>query len=488
VLEALRGNPVPARIPDCPVSAAQARSRVTICGANGKYGIAQAVPRLFGDIPWAPFLCYLLFPIVPLIGLIYLLVTKSLAALAGFGVPLDAVTHPRLFLGDLAVPKRPPPEDYPTVTLNRRSLLVNAPWILLAILRRLPGDAKRMVFLNVAAPPPRHVVIEEGTILIVTGLEMVLADRERRLRALGLIERACGLLSTLGTATQARILILSEVTPLDRILDAFEREGLRREADPTRENLRWSRLFEDFATFSFAKTPLTAGRFGSVATDPTTLSPDQCIVMDTVLEECRWLPPRIVNGAIGRDVLLNEEVFEEATVPISATIYQSCYRKPLIDWAKERGFVGKAAVRSHLRDQFVEYYQKLWSSSTDAEHLVMHHLASQRFVNIDKALAFGSLVRRGIVVFDPAPQLMNKSFELFVRQAEKLDTIAKWRDAQPKGAWTTARWPIFAILGLAAMALIFLFSFSEEEPMSFLPLVAAGIPAIVTAVRRMVRQ
>ena len=172
-------------------------------------------------------------------------------------------------------------------------------------------------------------------------------------------------------------------------------------------------------------------------------------------------------------------------MPVDDEAYQTVFEAPVVEWAAERKFPGKAAVRSHLRNQCIEYYQKLWSSSTNAEHLVMHNLATSRFVNIGTALAFASLVRRGIVIFDPEPRLMNHSFAMFVRQAEKLDTIRGWQRELPRSAWVTARLPIFAIIGVMVAGLVGVVALSGEDMTALLPVLAAGIPALVAATQRL---
>lgn len=344
-----------------------------------------------------------------------------------------------------------------------------------------------VVVINVADLKRPATAIVEGLVVVFTGLSLVLADRERRLRALALLERSCGVLASLGPRTRSRLLILSELAPLKRILDAFERDS-GRAVDSDRENLRWSRLLEEFATYNFRPAQLTGEPLSQREVDELHLTDDQRVAVDAVLEEVRWLPPRIVSSGIGTEVVFDSTVLGKSVVPVDDIDYQEAFRAVLIEWAAKRDFPGKEAVRAHLRNQFIEHYQKLWSSSTDAEHVVMHNMAQSRFVNIGSALAFAVLIRRGIVVLDPAPRLMNESFAMFVRQAEKLGTIRKWREALPVGTWTKARLPIFLAIGLAVAGLVTVTILSGEEPTSILPLLAAGVPALVAAMQRLLRQ
>ena len=450
--------------------------QVRMCEDKGQYGIDLAQPGPPGGAALFALGLFALF----LFFAIRSLVMRVLRALAGFGMALGAVDHPRLFLGDLWGIGTSPATAF--ARLNRRSLLVNAPWVIFAMIRKAGAD-HRIARLDVALPPAELPRFNSDTIVIVTGMELVLVSQKRRLLALELLESAARRLAELGAQTQARMIILSEASPMERILDAFERNAGATD-DAERESLRWSRLFEDFATYSFTPSRLTEPmRAGRRRTDR-----DRLAIVNAVLEECRWLPPRIVNGAIGREVFLSDDVLNTATLPVGDDIYQRIYRWPLSRWAIARNFPGRNAARAHLRNQLIEYYQRLWLSSTDAEHLVMHNMAHSRFVNISAAVAFSSLVRRGIVVMDPEPRLMNRSFAMFVRQAEKLGTIMEWRRSLPAGAWQTARLPIFIVIGVALVALVAAVIFSGEEPSTLLPVLAAGIPALIAAVRRVIKQ
>jgi hypothetical protein len=135
----------------------------------------------------------------------------------------------------------------------------------------------------------------------------------------------------------------------------------------------------------------------------------------------------------------------------------------------------------------IEYYQRRWSSSTHSERLIMHNLAFGRLVNMTTAIAFISLVRRGLIVLDPEPRLMNESFAMFVRQAEKLDTIADWQSELPSGAWVKARLPILLTIGGLALAGVVFAIVSGQQLTALIPLLAAGAPALVATMSRMVR-
>lgn len=464
----------------------EAPGLVTLCGSWEKpLGLSTRLPGLFSVDHWYEVLFAGLIFAAALGGAAWLLVQRVLTALTGFGIPLEAFRTPTLWLGDLWPKGQQPARPKGALTLNRKSLLVNAPYIILPMLKRSGRVVRRYNIADhetLAASQPG--AITEGEVLVFTGLELVLADPRRRIEALELLERAAAGLALLGVGTTTRLLILSEAAPLERIIDAFERDQRRDGIDTHRENLRWSRLFEDFATFGFAPncmvgSPRRAQRMKKLGVDP-----DNLAGVEAVLEEARWLPARVVNGAIGEEPFFDDEYLRAAVLPIDEAVYQNVYEPRLIAWAVGRQFPGPIAARAHFRNQIIEHYQKVWSSSTHGEHLVLHHLAHGRFVNIGSALAFAALVRRGLVVLDPEPRLLNQSFGMFIRQAEKLDTIRGWQKALPPGTWVKARLPLFATIGIAVALLAAALALSGEDATSLLPVLAAGVPALLAALQR----
>jgi hypothetical protein len=377
-------------------------------------------------------------------------------------------------------------------TLNRKSLLVNAPFVMLEMLRRggtPPGSAwGRVIVVNVAEAGAKPLQLRSDSIVLVTGIDLVIADTDRRKAALALIERMIAYIETLPRDTRARLVILSTTAPLERILDAYERDASRSTADTTRENLRWARVFEDFAAYYFRPIEVTDGKPVKWTVGMARpASPDARAAIDAVLREMRWVPPHVVNGVIGEEIGVAPAALDAACVPIPSSVYLDLYRTPVIDWALSRRFVGEAAAYSYLRSQMIEYYQRRWSSSTHAERLILHNLAFGRLVNLTTAIAFISLVRRGLVVLDPEPRLMNESFAMFVRQAEKLDTIADWQSELPSGAWVKARLPILLTIGALGLAAVGFAIWSGQQLTALIPLLAAGAPALVATLSRLVR-
>ncbi len=497
--EVRTGNSQP-RVPGCgkperpaqPTPATRVPAALQVCPSiEAAQGIEVRQAGLLRTPPGP--LAWLLLTVLAVLltaGLLQL-VDRVLRAMCGFGVALEAVVHPMLWVGDLFGKPQP---SHPLATLNRKSMLVNAPYSLLTILGRLNranSKPRQIHRIDVADATTMVPDLERGDIILVGGLDMVLADRDRRLDALALLEQLVNRLDDMGEDSGARLLFFSQAAPMDRILDAHERntsgEGGAEALDTKRENLRWARLFEDFATFHFRPIQVTRGQVDAEMARASKLHADRLRALACVVREMRWMPPRVVNGALAREPSLTPTLVDAAQVPIDPGFYLETYRMPILEWTLARGFVGRKAALDYMRAQFIEYYQRLWSASTRAERLVLHHLAHGRFVHINQSLSFAALVRRGLVVLDPEPRLMNDSFAMFVLQVEKPDAIREWRDAQAPSAWMKTRLPILLGTGLLVAAMLALAVLAGQQVTSLLPVLAAGAPALLAALNRVLR-
>lgn len=479
---------------------------------------------------------------VGLATIVFLAVYQGLWALTGFGIPLDAVVWPKLVL-DGATPQ-PQPEKNER-RLAKRSLLVAPQRILRHSLISRP-DAGVIDLAEQLLPLPETAFAptadtsklidfpkdEHGTIkprLIVTGIELTLRDPARRRSALGFLERADAALNASKPGGLRYLIIMAAMSPLERILDAFDTFEKNDTARGTmREELRWARLFENFTTFSFApvdkirqseldcRLPLldnlvrdAADRTKSVTvelswrgrmaaalplrwSDPRHFreleqTAERNATQRVLVEELRWLPGNVIDGVLAEDgpTLCNEA--EGYLFPKDEEFYGAHYSSKVIDWAVAVDPVTSQAAIEFLRANLIEYFEQCWASSTFAERVILDALAHGAYVNMRKALALQSLVRRGLVIFDPAPRLMSKSFAAFIRQAERPDTLAAWRESQPTSPWNLAKVPLLVVITLLLIGLAIAAAESGQELTALVPLLAAGAPAILSTLLKPLR-
>jgi hypothetical protein len=79
---------------------------------------------------------------------------------------------------------------------------------------------------------------------------------------------------------------------------------------------------------------------------------------------------------------------------------------------------------------------------------------------------------------------MNQSFALYLRQSERPDTLAKWKAAQPRSTWSAARLPLALLLPALLLLLVIGTAESGETLSTLFPLLAAGVPAVVSLLIR----
>ncbi|MEH3107971.1 MAG: hypothetical protein PGN09_12035 [Sphingomonas fennica] len=321
-----------------------------------------------------------------------------------------------------------------------------------------PLDPKAIDALLPALPPPgapRPLVIAEN-------LELLIRDDKGRGRALALLEE---LVRRQGPNTHRpgcppafRLLLLADISPLDRFLQASEWRDEETDAEATgglddpAERIRWSRLLENFTTYTGRVTP----RQRTYQPGDTDIGPS----LRFLLAEVAYLPDPVVRALLPDtdDTLLERDI---------------------VDWGQFLKDTSPAAIADFLASQLIEHYHYLWSISSRAEQILMHRMAAGELPVTRRAYALRSLVRRGIVVLDPAPRLMSYSFARFVRTVERPEQLRRWIRQAPQGGWTrihgnlTIVLPVVLLLGgvLAVQGLVGI--------EAVVPLIAAAASALL---------
>ena len=187
-------------------------------------------------------------------------------------------------------------------------------------------------------------------------------------------------------------------------------------------------------------------------------------------------------------VIAKEAKDAEYVFPLGDNVYKEHYTQRVIDWAKANKPPSRAAAIDFMRSNLIEHYEQCWVSSTHTERLVLDAIARGHFVNMRHAIvAIQSLVRRGLVILDPTPRLTNRSFELFVRQAERPDTLAKWREKLPRSSWAAARWPLLLAIPAGMIGLTVAAGQSGQSLTAIFTLLATGAPALVGVLVKSIR-
>lgn len=394
-----------------------------------------------------------------LAGLIVLAVRTVGRALFGFGVALEAVEHPRFRAYPNLVPQK-----VMMSTVRTNFMAIGAPsWVRNSLMEEagdhafdlfeLAADTSAAAALKLppAASPPN--------LLLLHDFELLLRNPAARTAALQLIERMLEDQKKQPEGKRCRIGLIADMSPLDRFLQSSEhRETTDAEALSERwksgEDIRWSRILEQFTNYVYRATPRPVPNDLDLAAQPAGVR--------LVVEELAYLPDHVV----------------EAIIPdMSAGLSVS----EIIDWAREKRLQDRseAAIVDYLASQLIEHYHYLWSVSSRAEQILIYRFAHGQIVNISEAYALRSLVRRGIVVLDPVPRIVNRSFAQFVRHVEEPKRLAIWQASQPDGLWTRLKAPLTFVLPLTLALLVLVLAEGSGSLASTIPFMLAAGPALL---------
>jgi hypothetical protein len=400
----------------------------------------------------------------------------TLWGLFGFGVALEAVEYPKLEVEqkheEWVIKGKLPP----------RFLVIRAEGDCLKALKRGAFN----IDLNEEIRTGRRRLLPKADkahpkLILIHNLGLLLGDPDGRRKALERLEEILARQFDKPDEEQNqgqddrpnyRVAMLTSLTPLERLLQSFERE--RDEGDQLdkeqqtaarlarakyREDMRWSAVFEEFKTYYHAARPRG---------DPPGLELAGNVVR-WVWWELRYIPDAVVAAMIW-DSKRRED--KEPTL-----------KEEILIWAGEieKFKPERQAIVDHLASSLIEHYHLMWSLSSRAERLLLYRIAHGHVPNVAKAYALRSLVKRGLVVLDPYPRTMNDSFAQFVVHVEKPETIKNWRRTQESGFWDWARLLFGLVLPLAAGVLVLAAIFNGDSIAAVVPLIIAAGPALINA-------
>ena len=464
--EQWRDRPLPPRTDTKPV-------RMHVEPAS-PFSLTAAVRRMVYDLPApervapapatraplpVPWLVGFVLMLGALAGLLVLAVRTIGRALFGFGVALEAVEHPRFeAYPDLL------PQKVMISKVRTNFMAIGAPTWVRASLKEEAGEhvfdlfdlatdseAAGKLKLPPAASPPN--------LLLLHDFELLLRNPKARSDALVLIERMLEEQKKQPEGKRCRIGLIADMSPLDRFLQSSEhREATDADALSERwksgEDIRWSRILERFTNYVYRAVPRPVPEDADLAAQPAGIR--------LVVEELAYLPDDVV-----------EAIIPDMTPGLTVA--------EIIRWAKDKRLQDRsdAAVVDYLASQLIEHYHYIWSVSSRAEQILIYRFAHGQIVNISEAYALRSLVRRGIVVLDPVPRIVNRSFAQFVRHVEEPKRLAIWQASQPDGLWTRLKAPLTFVLPLTIALLVLVLSEGAGNLATTIPFMLAAGPALL---------
>jgi hypothetical protein len=140
---------------------------------------------------------------------------------------------------------------------------------------------------------------------------------------------------------------------------------------------------------------------------------------------------------------------------------------------------GEPADEVHTHLQKSPYYAYVWDSCTDDERLVLIQVAEEGFANPRMPRTVERLLRRGLLVKNPALQPFEPAFGRYVRDVYDRSKLKEWERPSRGMGWSQSRWVL--TLGLATLA-IFLVATQRESlnpVVTFIPPVAGAVTAVL---------
>jgi hypothetical protein len=137
----------------------------------------------------------------------------------------------------------------------------------------------------------------------------------------------------------------------------------------------------------------------------------------------------------------------------------------------------RAEIVNEVADRARPIHQAIWAKCSKEEKLTLIHLALDGLINAHRP-ELRSLMKKGLVVRDPALRLVNEAFKRFVVLESQKEDFGAWEKEGAHSHWELAKVPLLLILVTVA---VFLFITQKEfydSTMTFLSAVTGGIVAL----------
>lgn len=211
------------------------------------------------------------------------------------------------------------------------------------------------------------------------------------------------------------------------------------------QEARWRSLWGSFAIVHFQAKPHEAPRSHGQESSPTRAE----LLDNMILDECRWTPV-LMNLGLTYKNFANHEGSRIETPPSRTTVNRAIFQ------------LARA------------YYEEIWQSLTLDEKLALLHLAKDRFIHIEHP-GLETLLRKGLIRFDPDLRVLNASFREFVRVVSEKDALYHEEAKKGSSVWGSLKWP----MGLGFGAILLFLIATQEELRTALPALIALAPLLL---------
>ncbi len=267
---------------------------------------------------------------------------------------------------------------------------------------------------------------------ILKNLDTAVVDDSRRVKVLEYLEK-------LIAKSDSMIWLTVDVPPLYRLVhpDAYPSEPAEKAGSPagvstisSAEVLRWCKVLGRFRKVYPGRefAPAEGGRRA-----------DQS---DTAYSNSMASK----NGAQSKEFLLDYAHREARTFwPELSYLREELVK--LIE-SPDRIIRDERDIREYLSMHAEVTFRRRWEYCTREERLALYQLARGWSINTKNSRVLEHLVRRGFVVLEPMPRIVNDTLVEFILHSEEPGRFEMWQTEASEGIWQTLRFPIFIIFML----------------------------------------
>jgi hypothetical protein len=217
-------------------------------------------------------------------------------------------------------------------------------------------------------------------------------------------------------------------------------------------------------------------------------------------EACRWIhifsrlskryyipkepgdSPECGLGSPMHDFMLREtRLFWPKLLQLRGRLNQALKSGPS-GWGKGCETLSERDIEDFILTHADAAFRAAWQSCTRDERLALFQIASGRFPNPLNELVLDHLMRRDLVVLEPAPALKSNAMRRFVLNAEPQWRFDEWSRVAAEGPWQSLRMPLFIVL----MLVIAWIAYSAGETFQAMSAVLVGVLGFVGQVLRAV--
>ncbi|MDO6567689.1 hypothetical protein Q4561_11525 [Alteromonas sp. 1_MG-2023] len=301
--------------------------------------------------------------------------------------------------------------------------------------------------------------------IVLKGLNKALLDLTEREAAFTLIQSL--------QQRKCHLILVSEMSPMQLLSHAAHFPAFEAEHLPSKNELwQWSKLLRSFSIHYH----WVASKKNTLTTSPTAFS-----VLSH--ESTHWHDLQSVQKSflIYHLEIKQKRKGEDIDELLNRLNHTNITEQKMARLALE---LDKYWSPQQIVEYFVHHarpsYRLRWEQCTTNERLILLQLAQGAKLNPASAEIIGHLQRRGLIYRDCGWHLINESFRQFVLTAEPAKQIQEWLAETRSSIWHNLRPPLFMLVGLLFLLVIFSANIAFDSIITTLAAVLGVLPMLIT--------